>query len=314
MKIIFLSSLLSLNFIAICYSQHKQIIETKDIENFWNAYDQLVSAQSNSDSVNIFQREYIDKATAYFKEFLQLRHFTAKEYVINVGKFPKFWKSIRHSTENVKDRKLEIEKVLDDYEKLIPNFKRPNVCFAIGGLRTGGTIAKDLILIGTEIAASNSETDQSELTPWLKSVIGSSGDIVAMIAHETIHTQQIGVLKSPNLVSFVMNEGVADFLAMSLGHNINLHIHDYGRANDCELKNEYLNDVKKNANDYSNWLYNGTKSKERKADLGYYIGYQIADDFYAQSEDKTQAIKDLLNREKYKSIFKKSSYLKKPCN
>ena len=53
----------------------------------------------------------------------------------------------------------DIEKILDKYEKEIPNFKRPNVCFAIGCLRTGGTVSDNLILIGTEIAASTPEKE-----------------------------------------------------------------------------------------------------------------------------------------------------------
>jgi hypothetical protein len=315
MKTALLPFMLILNFLSFCYSQDKQIIETKDIENFWVAYDKLISAKSNSDSIKIFQNEYIDKATGYFKEFIKLRDFTAKEYVDKIGKFPKFWKTVRPLTESVKNRKTEIEKVLDASEKSIPHFKRPNVCFAIGCLRTGGTTSSDLILIGTEIASANLEIDRSELTPWLKSVIGSTGDVVEMIAHEVIHTQQSNLLKSDLLITGVINEGVADFLAMKLlGSNTNKRIHEYGKANECELKKEYLSDVEKNINDYSHWLYNGDKIKDKQADLGYYMGYKIAEDFYDNSKDKAQAIKDLLNRKNYTSIFKKSNYLKEKCN
>jgi len=52
---------------------------------------------------------YIDQATDFFKEFIKLRNFTAEEYVVLIGKYPKFWDSVRKETEKVKYRKAEIE-------------------------------------------------------------------------------------------------------------------------------------------------------------------------------------------------------------
>ena len=140
--------------------------------------------------------------------------FISETLVSLIQKHPKFRSSIRKETENVKNRKDDIEKISDKYEKEIPNFKRPNICFAIGCLRTGGTVSDKLILIGTEIAASTTETEKSELSNWLKSVIGTFGDIVSIVSHETIHTQQKGKLS--DLVEHTISEGVADFLSVKI--------------------------------------------------------------------------------------------------
>jgi hypothetical protein len=163
---------------GIVHSQNNDLIETSDIDNFWNAYDKLKDAKSINDSINIMQTDYIDKSSQYFKEFIRVRNFKAEEYIKLLRKYPKFWISIRKETENVKYRKGEIIKILDKYEQEIPNFKRPNVCFGIGCLRTGGTVSNNLILIGTEIAASTRETEKSELSPWLKSVIGTNLSLI----------------------------------------------------------------------------------------------------------------------------------------
>jgi len=299
---------------GIANSQNKQIIETSDIENFWRAYDKLKYASNKTDSINIIQTEYIDKSTEYFKEFIKIRNFKAEEYISLIEKYPRFWISIRKETENVKNRKDEIEKILDKYESEIPNFKRPNVCFAIGCLRTGGTVSENLILIGTEIAASTPKTDKSELSNWLQSVIGTFGDIVSMVSHETIHTQQNGGYLR-GLVEHTINEGVADFLSEKIsGLTINKIAFTYGLENDCDLRKEFLEDFSINKNDFSNWLYNGNKSKNRPADLGYYIGYKIAEEYYNKTKDKKKATLDLLNRKKYKKIYKKSEYINKSCS
>jgi hypothetical protein len=297
-------------FFEIANSQNKQIIETTDIDNFWRAYDKLKLASNKSDSINIIQTEYIEKSTDFFKEFIKLRNFKAEEYFSLIKKYPKFWTSIRKETENVKNRKEEIEKILDIYETKIPNFKRPNVCFAIGCLRTGGTVSENLILIGTEIAASTPETEKTELSNWLKSVLGTFGDIVSMVSHETIHTQQKGGYLL-DLVEHTISEGVADFLSEKIsGLIINKTAFMYGIENDCELKKEFLLNYSKNKTDISNWLYNGSKSQNRPADLGYYIGYKIAEEYYIKTENKENAILYLLNKKKYKKIFKKSEYIK----
>ncbi len=303
-----------ISFFEFSFSQEKRIIETEDIDNFWIAFDNLKYATCKNDSVNVMQTDYIDQSTEYFKEFIKLRNFTAEEYVILIRKYPEFWNSIRKETEKVKHRKAEIENVLDIYESTLPNFKRPNVCFAIGCLRTGGTVGDNLILVGTELAASTAETEKSELSPWLKSVVGTFGDIVSMVSHETIHTQQKkGKLK--NLVEFTINEGVADFLSEKItGFRINKISFTYGQENDCELRKDFLNDFSKNKADISNWLYNGSKSINRPADLGYYIGYKIAEEYYNNATNKEKAISKLLDRKNYMKIFKNSEYIKKEPN
>ena len=309
-----LLTIISLLIFGSTFSQNKQIIETSDIDHFWIAYDQLNGTKNKTDSIQIIQTEYLDKASVYFKEFIRLRNFTAVEYVGLLGKYPKFWKSIRKETENIKNRKPEIEEILVQYETAIPNFKRPNVCFAIGCLRIGGTVSENLVLIGTEIAASTSETDKTELSPWLKTVIGTSGDIVAMISHETIHTQQKGG-SLRDLVAHSINEGVADFLSERIsGMKIDKVAFSYGLKNDCDLRKEFLSDYSKNKTNLSNWLFNGNKSANRPADLGYYLGYKIAEDFYNLTKDKKKAVSHLLDRKKYKTIFQKSEYMKKRCN
>jgi uncharacterized protein YjaZ len=60
--------------------------------------------------------------------------------------------------------------------------------------------------------------------------------------------------------------------------------------------------------DYSKWLYNGDKSKDRPADLGYYTGYKITEGFYNNSKDKKKALRTILKRGKYKKVYRESGY------
>ncbi|MGB3798346.1 MAG: DUF2268 domain-containing putative Zn-dependent protease, partial [Lewinella sp.] len=288
-------------------------IETSDIKNFWAAYDKLALADTREDSIQIIQEQYLDVGTVYFQKFVEARDFTAEEYIENFALYPKFWQSIRPLTEKIEHRKGEIKAVFESYREELPNFKRPDVCFAIGCLRTGGTVSDDLILIGSEIAASSEAVDKSEMTGWLHNVIGTGSDIVSMIAHETIHTQQRKERKL-NLLTGVMTEGIADFLADTLlSLSINKEVYAYGDEHRCALFAEFKQDLKANPDDYGNWIYQGNRAADRPADLGYYIGYQIARMYYEKTENNGRALKDLLKVKRYESIFARSGFMDMSC-
>ena len=63
-----------------------------------------------------------------------------------------------------------------------------------------------------------------------------------------------------------------------------------------------------NGTDTSHWLYQGDKSTDRPADLGYYMGCRIAEAYYQHSADKKQAIRDILAVSDYAAFLHDSHY------
>jgi len=206
----------------IVYSCKKEIpkmeyqILTEDIDNFWTAYDAL---ENSKDSIATFQSMYIDRATPEFKKFIELRGFFAEEYVNLVKNKSRFLKTLRPLLESIKHQREEIDHIYTKMAKLYPNFKAPNICFAISPTRTGGTTDKGLILIGAEIAAVNPKVvDISEITGFLKNVFESKdGNVINLVAHELVHTQQIfRDNENESLLSQAITEGAADFIGTML--------------------------------------------------------------------------------------------------
>jgi len=293
-------------------------IGTSDIANFWKAYEMLSTAKTKQDSIVIIKNQYIDKASEDFKEFIKARNFTAQEYVEKIGRYPLFWRSIKPLTENIEDQFHELEDMLTKLGAAIPHYRQPDICFAIGCLRTGGTTSGNLVLIGTEIAAADDSVEKSELPIWLQKIIGKTSGLFTMVAHEIIHTQQFDnrkiIFGSNALLEQTMKEGAADFLTSEiLGLNLNQEIHNYGMQNECSLIKDFKAGLDFDPKDYSNWLYNGGKVKNRPADLGYFIGYKIIEAFYQKQNDKKEAIRQILNQKKYMKINKESGYLNKKC-
>lgn len=295
---------------GVVNARQNYTISTTDIDHFWEAYDSLATTR---DSIGVLQRLYIDRATWGLKEFVKARNFEAGEYMSLIKKFPNFWNSIRPNTERITTRRAEIEIIFEKFKEIYPTFKPPDIYFTIGCLRTGGTTRPELIMIGSEMASADSTTNATEFKGWLTYVLSSSSDITAMVAHEAVHTQQKnnrGYAKGYHdnrLLTQSIREGGADFIGSLLtGSVINRIQYEYGLAHEPELWKEFQQHM--NEEDFSRWLYNGNKSLDRPADLGYFIGYRICERYYNQSKDKAKAIRELLNIKSYSKFLKKSGY------
>ena len=297
-----------------CQEKSKKLnyqIYTSDIDNFWIAYDAL---ENSKDSIQTIQNLYINKASPEFKKFIKIGNFKAKAYVNWIKDIPSFWKTVRPGTLAVKKKKPEIDKVYNNLQKIYDGFQAPDICFAISPLGSGGTTSKGLILIGTEIATVNSNyVDISEINGFFKNIFqNSSGDIVSMIAHELVHTQQPqGDNENASLLSQAIIEGAADFIGRKiLGKpTMNKVIYNYGEEHQQALWKEFKQDINMNKGfDDTDWFYN--YHSNRPADLGYYIGYKIVESYYNNSKDKKKAIKEILEMENPKEFLRKSRYNK----
>ncbi len=296
--------------------ENKKNVLTLDIDHFWDAVDHLADCKTRKDSVNCFQERYIDIATAGFKEFLEVRGFTAAEYVRTLVKYPKFYYSIRKNTYEVKKAAPLIEQVFENFKKLYPEFKPFKVCFAIGTVRTGGTTSSNFVLIGTEITVSTKENDLTEFNgDTMGKVLAGETDIVQkiknIVAHECVHTQQKNKTDESaqrcDLLYACLMEGSCDFIGeLVAGNQLNKVSREYGDKHEAVLWKEFKKELCSES--LKNWLYNYKTSKDRPADLGYYIGYRIAKAYYNKQKDKTQAIRDIIDMKDPLKILQLSGY------
>ncbi|MEZ4776503.1 MAG: DUF2268 domain-containing putative Zn-dependent protease [Bacteroidia bacterium] len=283
-------------------------IITTDIDNFWRAYDLLAEARSNADSIKVFEQEYIAKASKDNQQFIKLRDFTAGEIVKVIRRYPGYLTSIRENTLKIEHQKAEIEKYLLMLQDILPGFKPPRICFAFGCLRTGGTVSKGQILVGTEMVAADSSAIISELSPWLRSTINKTGNVVPVVVHEAVHSWQKNKY-TRDLASTAMKEGFADFVTRSLLKlDSNPFLHEYGAQHECGLWQKFKADVNKGIADYSDWVYGGSVDENQPADLGYFVGMKIVEAYYASSPDKAKAIKLLSDCKNYPAIYSQNLY------
>ena len=147
----------------------------------------------------------------------------------------------------------------------------PDVYFVVGRFNSEGTSTRHGLLIGAEMYREPSR-------------------LPAIVAHELIHFQQN--YESPTLLENAFKEGSADFVGeMISGTQINNAAHEYGMKHEHELWREFMPHF--NDRSFYPWMY-GRPSDGRPSDLGYFIGYRIAQAYYDRMTNKRQAISDII--------------------
>lgn len=273
-------------------------IFTQDITHFWQAYDSVRATPDTTRQRQLIQRVYLDRATPGLRAFAKVEESQARSYVRVLGRYPKFWASVRPATLRVAEQKPQLDRLLRRFQQLYANYRPVEIFFTIGALNSGGTVRGQRVLIGTEIAAATPATDASELGRWLQRVFSAhQNGIVELVAHEAVHTQQpdgdAELDGKTDLLGYCLQEGAADFVAqLLLSKPYSTPYLAYGRQHERALWQEFAPAM--NSQDTSQWLYNGDHTGNRPADLGYFMGYAICQAYYQRAKDKRQAVADII--------------------
>ncbi len=183
-------------------------IVTRDIANFWHAYD-LAAGKDNTEQVRIFRTIYLQPGSPGLRDWMRVRLMnrdTVKARMIAAGwtagrldslrrdsleravapfaeqsaaeellralrAYPRYYAAVRPTTLSVDTNSRVtqgIRRGLTRLAALYPEARFPTIYFLIGTLSTGGTTAQSGMLIGTEQSASNPATPLDELPDWAR--------------------------------------------------------------------------------------------------------------------------------------------------
>ena len=295
-----ISALLFLLLVVSCSTRERKQknIIADDIVNFWKAYDKITSTKDTILQYAYLDSLYLQKATAGLRAIREVRNYTPEDYITAINNYPKFWNSIRKNTLQVDKYSQELEKGIEKLKEIYPELKPATVYFTIGALRTNGTVLDSLVLIGSELAMTDKNTISSEFSEPLQEArktffeTNPIDNLVLLNAHEFIHTQQKPMVY--NLLSQVIYEGVAEFVsATALQVSPVTPAIAFGKKNEKRVKERFEHEMFY-PNNTSKWLWSNAPNEFGIRDLGYYIGYQMCENFYHKSSDKKQAIKKLI--------------------
>lgn len=292
--------LLLLGLLASCQTNEKREthVVTTDMDNFWNAYDAIVTEADSSKHLPLIDSLYINKGSAGLKAIMEARNYTSQEYVELIKTYPKFFSSLRSNTLKSKQFADEINGGIDRLEALYPRLKPAKIYFTIGCMRTNGTTRDSLVLIGSELAMLDEQTDISEFDEqtqgWLEAFIDTQplDNLVLLNVHEYVHTQQHAQVN--NLLSIALREGIAEFVSTRAMNSPSASpAIEFGKKNAAAVRDKFEQEMFY-FNNQPKWLWSNSPNEFGVRDLGYYIGYQMAENYYQQTEDKKAAINTMI--------------------
>jgi hypothetical protein len=291
-----------------------QII-TSDLVHFWDAYD----SGGKIGSTSAFQSRYLDVASSGLADFMTSRSVTAASLAQMVSFAPKYFASIRATNLALATDNTIVSRIRVNYatiKTLYPPAVFPPVTLLVGRFSTGGTTSPSGMLVGSEFYSISANTPLDELQQFQRDNVKNADSLPLIVAHEHAHVLQQnapnGLFTHSNrdLLEQALIEGGADFIGeRSSGGNVNGRLWAFAIPHEAALWQEFK--VAMHGTDISRWLYNQGSSAataDHPGDLGYFIGYRIAEAYYATQSDKVAALRDIIEIRNADDFLARSGY------
>ncbi len=269
---------------------------SSDIDLFWEAFDAITKIKDSTEQVLVFDSLYTKKGTEGLGTLMQVRNYSSAEYVQLINTYPKFWASIRANTLKAHTIKEDLNTGITMLEDLYSPLKPAKIYIAMGCMRTNGTTLGDKVMIGAELALLDESADVSEFDDatreWLEGLIEEKpqANLVFLNVHEYVHTQQQPI--SDQLLYISLYEGVAEYVTtLAMDMPSSTPAIKYGKGNP-KVKEAFEKEMFYN---YTfNWLWSNYPNQFGTRDLGYHIGYEMAETYVNSQADKEEAVKTLI--------------------
>ncbi len=256
----------------------------------------------------IFQTDYLDKGSPALRDFVRLGKIAdASTLAAAVSRTPNYYASLATLPGRLEAKRPSIDRVVRELHALNPDGTIPPIHFVVGHFRSSGTVSPAGMLIGAEVWAVSEGVPLDEFSPKARAWVHPLDDVVYNIAHEMVHTQQRWQGKD-RLLEVAIVEGTAELIAEMLVPNAPiLPMRAWADANTRKVWSRFAAEM--DGTDTSEWIANNDRATaEWPAALGYYVGYRIAQSYYAKAADKTRAIQDLLKLDDARAILRASAW------
>ncbi|WP_165764568.1 DUF2268 domain-containing putative Zn-dependent protease [Flavobacterium cyanobacteriorum] len=296
----------------------RERLDAGAISSFNHLLTSLKHAKDSKDSIGIIQVQYLDKIKNNCQPFIKEKGLTARKIYESMSLFPKFYNQLANYKTDFKSINDTINYIDKKIGHFFDGYKEIKVVLLVGDLSVGGTVDENIIYICLEMIADNGITDKSELPPYLKS-LSEKGTLFAYLAHESVHTIQAGfplneltgrIIHGKNSLLYTcLLEGSAEYISYYLfGTYLNKSSEAYFMSNRKRIWTKFTENVEKTPYEYNQWIYSFRPNDGRPADLGYYLGFKICEAFMNLQSDKKKGLNCLINRNKFKYVYKKSLY------
>lgn len=291
-------------FTTTTIDPHKAEIVTTDVAHFWQAFDDAAKLPVVQ-RAEIYRKEYFDRASQGLKDFDAQRHVTPELLAAHVEQHRTEYATLRPYIDEVVGQKPVIQAAFRKLAALYPGIKLPvHVYFVVGPQHGAGMNSPNGIILAADVFATPPGTpyEYTKITPAY---------VPFAAVHETIHfNQAYETSDKSTLLEQVINEGTADFITTLVLPQPNVRqMSDrwrYGCPREQSLYAQFAKE--KDHVETSPWLFDHHPATGWPPDMGYWLGYRIAQTYYRQADDKHQALARLLEVTDFQKLLAASGY------
>jgi hypothetical protein len=287
----------------------RAVLVTEDLPRFWEAFDEGTDAQT-------LERRYLSRGSPALKAFTQRRIGSAAALSETVTRNRAYYASIRGNTLAVGTPAFRDELVaaFTRARALEPEAAFPPTALLIGRMNSGGTTSQEGILIGLELFTASPDSPKDTFDDFERAATRAATDLlVPLIAHEHVHVLQSlqGQPVKKTLLEQCVMEGMADFIGEKVsGRRVGDEMYAWAAAREAQLWAEFQQE--QDGAELTRWLYNQGKDPNRPGDLGYFIGYRIAQAYAKKVGDEARAVQQLLRAKDLTALARESGYAGAP--
>ena len=286
-------------------------MEIASMNQFWDYFER--AAKDTSSAKDIF-KEFIFEGPKELRDFYVVRYINLNTmYGQMINASPEYFHYLKNqfNPERIAAIKSKTTSWMRKFKKIYPKAVFPKVYIVPGILNSGGTATEMGLFVGGDMYGRSDLMPTEGLTNWQKEAIMKVSDLPALTLHELMHFQQNyqDTENNETVLAQVISEGVCDFL-VELCSGEELKNSNLLYLSDQENEQKIMDDLKNDlfSEDNSKWLYNGGAITDRPHDLGYTVGYLICKSYYYNTEDKKNAVFELLNTNDFLTILSGSDY------
>ncbi len=269
---------------------------TEDAERFARIFNEY----NDSLTGDIIQDQYLDPGTEGIKIFTPGRIQNASHMKEMVDRYyDSYEKGVTLMLPAALKSADESARVLEEIRQLLLQEESVPVYILFGANNSGGTTSRKGLAIGLEVLGRFADTEEEAQTL-----------IKDFVAHEVVHVYQTwsGNRGRYSLLHQSLREGYADFIQNLVMGGVSAaekERHAYGLENEAKLWTEFKKEMHRK--ELQPWMY-GEGKDGRPSDLGYWLGKRICEAYYSQSENKQEALLELLRLKDPAEILKESGY------
>src|SRR6185312_16291384 len=282
----------------------KAEVVTTDVAHFWQAFDDAAQVP-DAKRVEIYREEYFDRASQGLKDFDAQRHVTPESLAAHVEGHRAEYATLRPYIDEVVEQKPAIQAGFRKLASLHPGIELPaHVYFVVGPQHGAGMNSPHGIILAADVFATPPGTlyQYTRVTPAY---------VPFSAVHETIHfNQAYETGDNSTLLQQVINEGTADFIASLVIQQPDVRqMTDrwrYGCPREQALHARFVKEQDKV--ETSPWLFDHHPAAGWPPDMGYWLGYRIAQTYYHRAADKHAALTALLQVTDFRKLLAASGY------